>query len=286
MIATIEPNQEADIVKFQTPKQQYDFSSIPLDDPRVWAMYSRGELQGIFQCESKLVQDWARKLKPGNIEDLSCLIALVRPGGLESGMADAYCNRKNGQETTSYLHPSLEPILRKTYGTIVYQEQILEICQRIAGFTEVQADLLRRAMGKKLVDEMSKIKQVFIDGCKKTNIVPEDIANQLFDIIEKSQRYLFNKCLSPETIVETPSGLKTLEEIVIGDKVLAPKDDGTTEFVDVVNKYDNGEQEVVEVTTEDGNKIICTLSHVFLCNDGEKRQLWEIILNNHQIVTV
>jgi DNA polymerase-3 subunit alpha len=220
---------------------------------------------------------------------MSALISLFRPGCLRSlidgkPMTEHYCDRKNAGVEVKYFHQALEPILKSTYGVLTYQEQSMKIAQDIAGFTLEEADTLRKAIGKKKADIMAQIKQQFIDGCKKVGLVTEEEAAEIFGWIQESQRYSFNACLSPTTIVETESGLKTLEEVSIGDKVNAPSDSfEEDEFVEVMNKFDNGQKMLYEIETESGLTIQCTLDHQFLCEDGKIRPLMEIIDKNHKI---
>lgn len=174
------------------PKQQYD-------DPKVYELISSGKTKGIFQLESGLLSSYSKKLKPNCIEDISALVALVRPGCLESkdsisglNMAQLFCARKNGELPVTYEFPQLEPHLKNTYGVIVYQETILEIAKDIASFSLKDADLLRIACGKKIAEKMTEVKKLFLAGCETTGKVTTEEAEKIFDWIEKSQRYLFN----------------------------------------------------------------------------------------------
>ena len=140
----------------------------------------------------------AKKLKPENIEQLSALIAILRPGTLEAirngkSVTNHYIDKKNGEESLDYFHPALEPILKSTYGEMIYQEQAMEIAKNIAGFNLQEADMLRKAIGKKKPEEMAKVRNKFMEGCSVLNIVSIDEAEQIFGWIEKSQRYSFNK---------------------------------------------------------------------------------------------
>ena len=140
----------------------------------------------------------AKKLKPENIEQLSALISILRPGCLEAirdgkSVSNHYIDKKNGQESVDYFHPSLESVLRTTYGEMIYQEQAMEITQTIAGFDLKEADMLRKAIGKKKPEEMAKVKSKFLEGTKNKKIVSENQAEEIFSWIEKSQRYSFNK---------------------------------------------------------------------------------------------
>ena len=177
-----------------TPKIEY----INLNCPKTWQIIGDGNTKGCFQLESRLGRSMAKKLKPENIEQLSGLISIMRPGCLESvrdgkTVSNHFIDRKNGLESVDYFHESLKPILNNTYGEMVYQEQAMEITKVIAGFNLQEADMLRKAIGKKKPEEMARVKTKFLDGAKKLNIVTENEADQIFGWIEKSQRYSFNK---------------------------------------------------------------------------------------------
>lgn len=187
------------IEESNTPKIVFDpnIEHINLECQRTWDLISDGNTKGCFQLESRLGQSMAKKLKPINIEQLSALISILRPGCLEAyrdgkSVSNHYIDRKNGLESIDYFHPALEPILKETYGEMVYQEQAMGIAKSIAGFNLQEADELRKAIGKKQADKMAKVKTQFINGCSKQAIVNSDEADQIFGWIEKSQRYLFN----------------------------------------------------------------------------------------------
>jgi DNA polymerase III subunit alpha len=173
-------------------------NEINLECPKTWELISQGNTKGCFQLESRLGKSMAKKLKPENIEQLSALISILRPGCLEAirdgkSVSNHYIDKKNGQESVDYYHPSLEDSLKTTYGEMIYQEQAMEIAKKIAGFNLQEADSLRKAIGKKKPEEMTKLKKKFIKGSKKLNIVNEQAAEEIFGWIEKSQRYSFNK---------------------------------------------------------------------------------------------
>lgn len=174
-------------------KGKFNIDNIPLDCSATWDLVCSGYTIGIFQLETRLGQDWSRKVQPRNINELSDLISLLRPSCLESGMADDYVERKRGNKPITYLHESLSHILNNTFGVSVYQEQNIRIAKDIAGFSLQQADALRKGIGKKLPEVISKCRKDFIEGCKKTKIVDDAIAEKIFDFIEKAQRYQFNK---------------------------------------------------------------------------------------------
>ena len=187
--------EEKDGVSFITFDPSIE--NINLDCSRTWDLICDGNTKGIFQLESRLGRMMAKKLRPENIEQLSALIAILRPGALEAiregkSVTNHYIDKKNGLESIDYFHPSLEPILNKTYGEMIYQEQAMQIASSIAGFTLKDSDSLRKAIGKKKPEEMNKIKKLFLEGCKHKNIVNEQDAEQIFGWIEKGQRYSFN----------------------------------------------------------------------------------------------
>ena len=169
-----------------------DIDEIPLDDAEVYEMLSRGETDGVFQLESSGMKTLVKDLRPSVFEDLGALVALFRPGPLNSGMVKDFVQRKHGKANVEYKHPALEPILHDTYGTIVYQEQIMQIAQTLAGYTLGQADILRRAMGKKKFEEMEKQKEVFLAGVQK-NGIDINIARELFDTMTEFAAYCFNR---------------------------------------------------------------------------------------------
>lgn len=167
-------------------------------DKKTWQLFAEGKTKGVFQLESNLGKSWSKKLAPNNIEELSALIAIIRPGCLKAyvdgkSMTQHFIDRKHGREEVTYLHESLEEILAPTYGVLVYQEQSMRIAQKVAGFDLQEADELRKAIGKKKADLMAKVKKKFIQGAKKVKIVTAEEAEQIFGWIEKSARYAFNK---------------------------------------------------------------------------------------------
>ena len=175
-----------------------DIEKINLDCKKTWELISEGNTKGCFQLESRLGQSLSKKLKPENIEQLAALVSIMRPGCLEAfrdgkSVSHHYIDKKNHLESIDYFHKSLEPILNKTYGEMIYQEQAMQIAQEIAGFDLKEADMLRKAIGKKKPEEMAKIRNLFLQGSKRVNLVNESEANELFNWIEKSQRYSFNK---------------------------------------------------------------------------------------------
>ncbi len=169
-----------------------DLAHLPEGDEKTYRLLQRGEAAGVFQLESGGMRDLLVRLKPDRFEDLIAILALYRPGPLQTGMVDQFVDRKHGREEVRYLHPALEPLLSSTYGTFVYQEQIMLIAQRLAGFSLNEADGLRKAMGKKKLDAMQKYKAQFVGGCTR-NSVAEEIATQVWDVMERFAEYAFNK---------------------------------------------------------------------------------------------
>ncbi len=172
--------------------KRINFVEENIEDPKVYEYISTGETLGLFQIESAGMQDLAKKLKPSGFEDIIAMLALYRPGPMESGMLDDFVERKHGRAEITYMFPELEPILKPTYGVIVYQEQVMQIVQTIGGFSLGGADLVRRAMGKKIKEEMDKLKGEFADGAQKKGF-DRAKAEELFDLIVKFAGYGFNK---------------------------------------------------------------------------------------------
>lgn len=164
---------------------------IPLDDPETFELLSRAQNIGVFQVESPGMCKACLSVQPRVVEDIIALVALYRPGPME--FIPLYADRKAGKVATEYDHPLLEPLLKETYGIMVYQEQVMQAAQVLAGYTLGGADMLRRAMGKKKPEEMAKQRAIFVEGCAKTNNIKPEKANQLFDVLDKFAGYGFNK---------------------------------------------------------------------------------------------
>lgn len=174
-----------------------DINFIPLDDQETYKLLQRAETTAVFQLESRGMKELIKKLKPDCLEDIIALVALFRPGPLQSGMVDDFINRKHGRAELAFPHPdyqleSLRPVLSPTYGIILYQEQVMQIAQVMAGYTLGGADMLRRAMGKKKPEEMAKQRSVFLEG-SANNGIDKELAGNIFDLVEKFAGYGFNK---------------------------------------------------------------------------------------------
>lgn len=289
------------------PPLKIDFYNLR-DCPRVWEDMKTGFTKGVFQLESQLGQSWCKKVAPTSIEQICALISLIRPGVLNSilpngkSMAQSYVDRKAGIEPVQSLHKELDLALANTYNIILYQEQAMMIAAILAGFDLDEADKLRKAIGKKDAELMTKVEKMFLDGCKKTGKATEEEAKEIFAYLRESQRYSFNKshgygygsigyatawvkCISPNTLVLTKDGYKNILELNIGDYILAPNyNNNTDEYVEVINKFDNGEKDLFKITTESGKEIECTIDHKLMCEDGKVRPLYEILSENYRIV--
>jgi len=182
-----------DTLKMIDEKIRPDIRNIPLDDYKTFELLKNGATTGVFQLESKGIQNVMVKLQPDKFTDLIALLALYRPGVLQSGMVDSFINRKHGLEPIKYPHPLLSDILNETYGVILYQEQVMQIANKIAGYSLAKADLLRKAMGKKIPEIMEQEKLPFIEGCQKHSKISQSEAEEIFLLIEKFAEYGFNK---------------------------------------------------------------------------------------------
>ncbi len=176
----------------KTGNELIKIEHIPIDDAATFALLKTCATTAVFQLESRGMKDLVKRLGPDCLEDVIALVALFRPGPLQSGMVDDFINRKHGRAKVEYMHPLLEPILRPTYGIILYQEQVMQIAQVLAGYTLGAADLLRRAMGKKKPEEMAKQREIFVSGAKARTIT-EAVATNIFNLMEKFADYGFNR---------------------------------------------------------------------------------------------
>ena len=178
--------------KVNNKDEEIDIENLSLKDPHTFELLQRGQTTAIFQLESRGMRDYLKQLVPNDFEDIVSMNALYRPGALGMNMVDSYINRKHGKEEVTYGHEAVEKILSTTYGVIVYQEQVMQIAQELSGFTLGQADILRRAMGKKKKEEMESLRSTFVEGAVKKN-VNERYAANLFDQIEQFAGYGFNR---------------------------------------------------------------------------------------------
>ena len=173
-------------------RKNFRLEDLPLDDPAVYKLFAAGNTTAVFQSESRSAKDLEKKLRGDCFEDIIALMALNRPGPLGSGMVDDFIARKQGKQKPEYFHPDLEPVLKSTYGIIVYQEQVMLVAQILAGYSLGAADMLRRAMGKKKPEEMAQQRTIFLEGAAKRG-ADTKVAERLFDLMEKFAEYGFNK---------------------------------------------------------------------------------------------
>ena len=191
------PILSEDVTVGGIPLLDFDIDNIRQDCPAVFEFLATGKLKGVFQLESGLCRKWTKRSQPESIDHLADLVAIVRPGPLQSefegaSMTEHYCRRKNKEEEIPPYHPIIDEILAPTYGNLVYQEQIIAICMRVAGFSEVEADSVRRSVGKKDAAGLSRTQSVFKEGAKKLGIISEEQAHQIFQWILGNSRYGFN----------------------------------------------------------------------------------------------
>jgi len=185
-------NEAVRFVRRHADRADFRLEDLRLDDPKVYKLFADGNTTAVFQSESRSAKDLEKRLKGDTFEDIIALMALNRPGPLGSGMVDDFIARKQGKQKPEYFHPDLEPVLKSTYGIIVYQEQVMLVAQILAGYSLGGADLLRRAMGKKKPEEMAKQRAIFLEGADKRG-VEKALAERLFDLMEKFAEYGFNK---------------------------------------------------------------------------------------------
>ena len=226
-------------------KAPVDINTIPLDDKKSIELLLRAETTAVFQLESRGMKDLVRRLKPDCFEDMIALVALFRPGPLQSGMVDNFIDRKLGREEISYpdaqyQHESLKPILEPTYGIILYQEQVMQIAQVLAGYTLGGADMLRRAMGKKKPEEMAKQRSTFEEGARNNGIDGE-LAIKIFDLVEKFAGYGFNKSHSAAYALVSYQTLwmKTHHPAEFMAAVMSADMDNTDKIVILVDECEN-----------------------------------------------
>lgn len=214
-----------------------DIEKLPLDDQNTYKLLASSHTIGIFQVESSGMRDLLKKLIPERFEDLIALLALYRPGPIGSGMLDDFMKRKHGTTAIRYEHPKLEPILKETYGIMVYQEQIMQIASSLAGFSLAQADILRKAMGKKIPEVMEKERENFLNGCVK-NGIKEGSAGKIFDLIEYFSGYGFNKSHSTAyaLISYRTAYLKANYPVEFMSALLTSERDNTDKIVEYVNE--------------------------------------------------
>lgn len=236
-----------------------DIAKIPLDDAKTFELLSKAKSFGIFQLESSGMRDLLKKICPSEFEDLISILALYRPGPMGSGMLDDFIKRKRGDVAVKYDHPKLEPILKETYGIIVYQEQVMKIPVALAGFSLVDADHLRRAMSKKIAAVMDKMRIDFVKGCATASNIDEQKANKLFDLIDYFSGYGFNRSHSAAyaLISYQTAYLKANYPVEFMASLLNSESNNTDKVVDYVKEC---EAMGIKVLPPDINESIKTFS--------------------------
>ncbi|MFH1354729.1 MAG: DNA polymerase III subunit alpha [Candidatus Omnitrophota bacterium] len=221
----------------KTQGKSIDIDKLPLDDSKTFELLTKSQTFGVFQLESSGMRDLLRKLEPSRFEDIIALLALYRPGPIGSGMLDDFMARKHNRLPIKYDHKKLEAILKETYGIMVYQEQIMQVASSLAGFSLADADLLRRAMSKKIPEVMEKQRTNFVIGCTK-NGISSSVANKIFDLIEYFSGYGFNKSHSAAyaLISYRTAYLKANFPIEFMTALLTSERDNTDKIVEYVNE--------------------------------------------------
>jgi len=252
-----------------------DIENIALDDPNTYKLLTSGRTMGVFQVESSGMRDLLKKLQPERLEDLIALLALHRPGPISSGMVDDFIQRRHNRIPIKYHHKKLEPILKETYGIMVYQEQIMQSASQLAGFSLAQADRLRRAMSKKIPEVMEEQRKGFVLGCIR-NQISESVANRIFDLIEYFAGYGFNKCVVGSTeIINADNGKIVKVEELYNNKDIVKFTVGCNENLKIVKSrikgiFYNGIKPVYELKTYLGRQIIATANHPVFTLEGWK----------------
>ncbi|RYX81762.1 DNA polymerase III subunit alpha [bacterium] len=244
-----------------------DLETLALDDKKVYDMMGKGDGIAVFQMEGSGMRNLLREMKPENLEHIIAQISLYRPGPMED--IPIYIKGRHGGEV-KYPHPKLEPILKETYGMLLYQEQVMRAAQELAGFTGGQADELRGAMAKKKADLMAKLKPLFIDGCVKNKIRRED-ATEIFDKMETFAKYAFNKCAFAKTKVYLPDGSSmTLAKAFVDQptELMAMWPDGEVRPHKVARIVKTGRKALLKITTQKGRVIKITPEHRLLSTEG------------------
>ena len=255
----------------ETEGVEIDLNNLPLDDPKTYAMLSEGHTVGVFQMEKTGWRKLLRELKPDRFEHLVPLVALYRPGPMED--IPKFIDGRHGKPI-EYLHPRLEPILKETFGIMLYQEQVMRIAHELAGFTMPQAEILMRAMAKKKADLMEQMKPLFIEGCVKNGISEED-ARRIFERMEAFANYAFNKCLPKDAeLIDYETGaIVTVGELYRKQKLIGTvtlKSDWKLGRGQIVSVFSNGIRPVYEIVTRTGRRVKATANHPFLTPEGWK----------------
>ena len=264
--------------------------------PAVWSIFEKGLTNGVFQLDSGLGKHYCKQLRPTSIEHLGALCAALRPGTLNSldengkNLTSKYCDRKNGRESIEYQFPPLEPILKETFGILLFQEQQLSIAKDICGFSMSDADTyIRSGIAKKKPEILTKAENMFVEGAIKIGKISKQDAIDIFQWLKNAARYSFNKCLHPKSrvFIQYDNGFEDyqfISKVKVGQKVRIPNKNsefyGWAKVLDVIN---HGWQELYEVIFDNDYSIICTLRHKFLTSEGFVTPLFNIISNGWSV---
>lgn len=265
---------------------QADWTDVPKwrNDAKALEMANKGDLKCIFQFDSDGIRNLVRSGGVDSFEDLVAYTAIYRPGPLGQKMHERYIQRKNKKEHYD-LHPLMQPILGKTYGVLIYQEDLMKLLNVVGNIPLKDCEAVRKAISKKKIESFAKYKEMFlVNGRKNLNCSPEFV-QKLYDQIEAFSEYGFNRCLGEFTLIETSHKKKFIRDILVGDLVFGIDERGNKVFNQVKNVFDQGIKNVFEVIFDDCSVIRCTLDHKFLTDDGQM-PLWKIAQQNLKILSV
>jgi DNA polymerase-3 subunit alpha len=250
-----------------------------LADEKVFEQIRAGNLAGLFQMgTSRGMKDLVVAMQCKNIEDIIICITLYRSAILEVGAHTKYINRRFGREKISYIHPKMSKVLDSSEGIFLFQEQVMEMPQVLAGFTASESDNFRKGIKQKDSEKFEKWKVRFVTGCKAHSNIDEKTALKIWEEIHSWSSYGFNRCIDENTPIQLADGEKLIKDVLPGDIVKTYSTSEDKFYYDLVEKvYDNGYMDCVKITLEDGKEITCTLEHKFLCEDGKFRELKEVL---------
>lgn len=254
--------------------EKIDIENLPQNDEKTYKLLRKAETTGVFQLESQGVKRYLKELAPTRFEDIEVMIALYRPGPME--LIPSYIKRKNKEERVTYVHPKLKPILEGTYGIMIYQEQLMKVAQELAGFSLSEADILRKAVGKKIKKLLDAQKEKFIKGIIE-NKIDKNIGEKIWEWVLPFASYGFNKCVSGETkIINADNGesvkIKELyQNRKLAEKTFSLDENNKIKESRILDVISNGKKPVFEVRTESGRKITVTDNHPFLTSSGWKK---------------
>lgn len=272
-----------------------DIKNLPLKDKSTFDLYKTGNLAGVFQCESWPMQNTMKEMEVDCFDDIMAAISLFRPGPMDN--IPEYCSRKKGISDIDYFHPTIKPFvekhLKRTYGILVYQESIMQICNSLAGFDIAEGYVVIKAIGKKKKDLMGIYENKFVEGCVK-NKVPENVAQQYWNkFIVPFASYGFNLCLDGSMCVkdENSNKIYTIKEL---ETIFKEKNknkiclngyvDGKIIKDELIDVFETGEKDVYEVELNNGIVLRCTLDHKFLCSDEKMHTIKDIIENELDVL--